>query len=149
MTRRPPKTAEEIMTRRVYTLSPEASVVDAAQTLLRLGYSGAPVTDEHGNVLGIFSEQDSLRVLTQAAYEGWPSGTVADHMTSEVDSVAPGDDLPAVSTHLSDGKHRRVLVIDDGRLLGVISRRDLIRALERVLAPSRPPTIYEIFNRPR
>lgn len=144
-----PKTAQDIMSRRVHALSPTATVVDAAHELLRLGYSGAPVTEPDGRLVGVFSEQDSLRVLTHAAYEGWPGGTVADHMTREVAAVAPGDDLATVSGRFAQTGHRRVLVVADGRVVGVIARRDLVRALYRMLAPERPQTVYEIFSKQR
>ena len=146
MTRRDAKRAEDIMTRRVYTLSPDASVESAAQALVRLGYSGAPVTDENGAVLGVFSEQDSLKVLAHAAYEGWPSGSVASHMTKHVETVAPKDDLSVISGRFAAGHHRRLLVVEDGRLLGLIARRDVVRALDRLLSPEQPPTVYEIFS---
>lgn len=150
MSRNEPKTAEEIMSRRVLALSPTAPVEEAAHTLLRRGYSGAPVTDEAGKVQGVFSEADSVRVLSQAVYEGWPGGTVAGHMTTELDTVRPDADLPQVASRFVESKHRRLLVVDDDNtVVGIITRSDLLRALDRMLEPERAPTTYELIGRNR
>ena len=128
------RSAREIMNRRVEALAPETPITAAVQTLMRRGYSGAPVVDGEGSLLGVLSEQECIRALAQSAYEGWPSGTVADSMRTDVASVGPGDDVFAVATLFTKEAQRRVFVVDGGRLLGMIARRELLRALDDMRA---------------
>ena len=139
--------AEDMMATRLFVFSPDASVKDATHMLLRQGISGAPVMGPGGMVLGVFSEYDSVRSLTQAVYADWPSGSVSDHMTRKVVSVPPDADLAAIAGRLTaDGAGRRVLVMDGEKLVGIITRRDLMRAFDHMLERARPRTTYELIS---
>jgi len=129
-----PRTAAEIMNRRVEGLAPDTPIAAAIHTLMRRGYSGAPVVDEAGKLLGVLSEQDCIGVLAASIYEGWPAGNVGDHMTREVEVAAAEEDVLAVAGRFAKGGHRRVFVVVDGHLAGMISRRDLLRALDEMRA---------------
>ncbi len=124
------------MTRRLEALSPDAPIPAAIHTLMRRGYSGAPVVDDAGRLVGVLSEHDCIRLLAESIYEGWPSGSVGDHMTAEVETVSPRDDVFAVSSRFAKGGCRRLFVVDDGRLAGMISRRDLLKAFDDMRAAS-------------
>jgi len=139
-------TAADIMTRRLIVLAPDASVKDATHTLLRRKLSGAPVTTPEGELQGVFSEHDSLRALTQAVYTDWPSGRVADHMTTALDTIGPDEDLAKVSQRLTEGNRRRLLVVAGSKLLGIITRSDLLRALDHMLDTGPTPTTYELIS---
>lgn len=121
--------ASEIMRRRLHKLSVDADLEQAIRELVEKGHSGAPVVDPSGRLVGVLSEYDCVSVLAQAAADKWPMGTVADRMTREVETVSPKDDVFALATRFSEGRHRRLLVVDAGKLVGLISRRDLLRAL--------------------
>ena len=131
-----PRAAREFMNPRVEALEPTAPITAAIHTLMRRGYAGAPVVDEEQRIVGVLSEQDCIRALADSIYEGWPSGTVADHMTGDVETVTPEEDVFAVASRFSQGGHRRVFVVEGGHLVGVIARRDLLRALEAMRAES-------------
>lgn len=128
------RSAREIMNRRVEGLAPETPITAAVQTLMRRGYSGAPVLDGEGSLVGLLSEQECIRALAQSAYEGWPGGTVADHMRTDVIAVEPHEDVFSVATRFTKDGHRRVFVVEEGRLLGMIARRELMRALDEMSA---------------
>lgn len=124
--------ARDYMTRSVATLSPDMNLLEAVQMLLERRISGAPVLDSTGNLVGILSEKDCLRAALNATYYGDLGGLVADHMQREVATVA--DDMPIfqVTRLFIDGQFRRYPVVRGHRLVGQISRRDVLRALRDV-----------------
>ncbi len=142
-------TAADIMISRVEAFSPETEIAAAVETLLSRGYSGAPVVDERGRPIGVLSEHDCVRVLASSLYEGWPTGTVADHMTKGAESVEEHADLLSVAQRFAEGHHRRLLVVREGKLTGLITRRDLMRTLDRMrqrAASSATPGTYELIQ---
>lgn len=129
----PRRKATEIMTRSVVTLEPGHDIYTAMRILLTRRISGAPVVDEGGNVVGILSEKDCLKVLAAEAYDGLPEGRVADFMTKPVESVLPDTSVYDIVGRFLHMPYRRLPVIDEqGRLLGQISRRDVLRAIESI-----------------
>lgn len=124
--------ASEIMNASVNCLGCDEPIEVAIRTLLRRGFSGAPVVDADGKLCGVVSERDCLRVLASAAFYNQPEGTVQAHMTREVISVEPTADLFRILSIFEDNAVRRVPVVEDGRVVGLITRRDLLRALSHV-----------------
>jgi len=121
--------AKDIMATRLVTLSPEMDVFDAIGLLLKNRISGAPVVDQQGNFLGIFSEKTSMQVLISAAYEQLPTCRVEAFMNKDPQRVIEeGTSLLAIAQLFLDTPYRRLEVLRDGRLLGQISRRDVLRA---------------------
>lgn len=144
-------TARDIMARRLQTLRADDDLEGAIRSLLKKSHSGAPVVDSSGALVGVLSEHDCVAVLAQAASDKWPLGNVSDRMTREVETVEPTEDVFALSTRFAQGHHRRLLVVDDGKLVGLISRRDLLRALasfeERASRAHRQSTYEAIEKR--
>ena len=132
MTHRKAVTAHDYMTRSVVTLNPEMNLLDAVEVLLDRRISGAPVVDSTGNLVGILSEQDCLRAALGATYYGDLGGLVSDHMQRVVATV--GDDTPIfdVARRFIEGHFRRYPVVHGHRLVGQISRRDVLRALHEL-----------------
>jgi CBS domain-containing protein len=142
-------TAADLMQRRLLTFAPDAKIEEAVRQLLSKGYAAAPVVDRDGRLVGIVSEHDCVRVLSEAVAEGWPSGLVRDQMTTQLETVSPEEDVLALSTRFTSGRHRRILVVDDGRLVGLVARRDLLRgleAMERERTRGRRKTTYEVLE---
>lgn len=127
----PDKTqASEIMRRKLVTVPPDMSVMDAVALLLKHEISGAPVLDGDGTLVGIMSELDCVKHISDAAMNRVPPKRVRDLMTAEVETVSPETTLLTLVHIFSERRFRRVPVVDAaGRLLGQISRRDLMRAL--------------------
>jgi CBS domain-containing protein len=147
-----PLTARDVMNTHVESLRPGVPIADAVQLLARRGYSGAPVVDEGGRLVGILSELDCLRVLAEAAYEGWPEGDVRGHMQKDVRSVSEETDLLTVCNAFVEDGVRRLPVLDrEGQLVGLITRRDLMRGLDALEERRRgkPLTTYELIARRR
>lgn len=144
-----PRIVQEIMNHRIEALSPDAEITGAIHTLIQRDFAAAPVVDADGSLLGILTEHDCIRVLAEAVYEGWPTGHVEDHMTRDIETVDPHEDVFAVATRFTKGRHRRLAVVDDGRLVGLVTRRDIVKALDtmRVEVDSEHrPTTYELIE---
>lgn len=122
-------TAREFMVKRPLTLQSKMDAFAAIDYLLRHRHCGALVVNEEGQYVGVFSQRTSLRVLVHAAYDQLPSTEVGAWMKSEPGRVtSPETDLLAVARRFMENSWRLLPVIEDGRLLGQISRCDVLRA---------------------
>ena len=92
--------------------------------------SGAPVLDDGGAVVGILSKKDCLKVAFGASYHMEWGGKVAEFMSTDVQSVAADTDIVEVAELFLASRFRRFPVMRDGALVGVITRHDVLRALE-------------------
>ncbi len=120
--------AEDIMTRDVVTVTPTCTLDDAVELMLNGRVSGLPVVDDQQRLVGIISEF-ALLVLTYDKNAG--DDTVAEHMTRAVTSV----DVAALLSDVADifilNRFRRVPVTCGDKLVGIISRRDLMRTAQQ------------------
>lgn len=132
-------TARDFMTKRLVTLSPEMDVLDAVQRLLKNRISGAPVVSGDGHYLGVFSEKCAMQVLLDAAYEQLPSNQIHFFMDTEAQTIEPDTQLLSIAQVFLLTSYRRLPVLEDGRLVGQVSRRDVMHASLDLLkqAPSR------------
>jgi CBS domain-containing protein len=120
----------DYMNREAVTLSPETHLFTAVDVLLAHRISGAPVVDALGNLLGVLSESDCLRGVLNGAYFEESCGTVVSLMSTSVETIDADADILQAAEHFVRHGRRRLPVIDQGRLVGQISRRDLLRALK-------------------
>lgn len=140
--------AGDVMTTSVVTVGPQTPVAEIIRQLLRLGISAVPVVDEHGGVLGLVSEGDLLRRAelgterTQSTWRSFFTGTsklagdyvrshgkvASDVMTREVICVGPGTTLDAIADLMEKHRIKRVPVVQERRLVGIVSRANLLRA---------------------
>jgi CBS domain-containing protein len=118
----------DYMATKLITFTPETSVVEAMGVLLDKRISGAPVVDSHGGLVGVLSEVDVLAVVIQDSYYNEDAGIVADYMKSDIDTVDPDSDIYALAERFHQEHRRRYPVVKNGRLVGQISRRDVLRA---------------------
>ncbi len=131
----------DFMVTRLLTLTPEMSIFEAMRRLLEHRFSGAPVVDAAGKLVGMLSEKDCLRVFASGAYYYDAGGTVSDFMTREVTTVDPDDELFKVADLFLSRSFRRLPVVEDGKLVGQISRRDVLLASLKICeeSPVKPP----------
>lgn len=147
--------AQDVMTRHLITASPHDTVGQVAQRMMDHGISGMPVVDELGRAIGMISESDLLRrpeLGTEKHQSGWlrfftPEAELAadyakthalrveDVMTTPVIAVAPTASLGDVVTLMERQGVRRVAVLDDERLVGMVSRSNLVQALTALAGP--------------
>lgn len=117
------------MTRDLMTLSPEQEINSAVHVLLKHGVSGAPVVDGDAKVVGILTEKDCLRAALEASYYRDWGKTVSAYMARDVITIEASIDILTACQVFLDGPYRRFPVIEEGRLVGLISRTDVLRAL--------------------
>ncbi|MBX9701540.1 MAG: CBS domain-containing protein [Acetobacteraceae bacterium] len=140
--------AQDIMTTGLLTLTPDLTVGQAARMLASRGVSGAPVVDEEGKLLGMLTEGDLIRRLAaerdkprswflglfgsapaQADHYARSHGRrVRDVMTTGIDSVAETTPVAEIAALLERRGIRRVPVLRDDKLVGIVSRADLLKA---------------------
>ncbi|MFD8498429.1 HPP family protein [Amycolatopsis sp. NPDC059657] len=119
--------ASEIMTSPAICTEPGTTVREAIVVLTEHGFAGLPVVGEDGQVVGVFTEFDALVGVRQAD----PDITVGNLMTSPVEVAEPDSDVAQIARRMLRDRLRCLPVVSDGRLVGVVSRRDLLRPLVR------------------
>jgi len=132
----------DVMSREVLTVGPETSAKYAAEAMAENGFAALPVVDDDRRLVGIVAEADVLRDRLPAdprlharrdasVDEGLPSPQVRGVMTTHVRTVLGTDDLSDVARLFVDDRLRSVPVLEDDRLAGIVSRRDLLRTIGR------------------
>ena len=125
-------TIDKIMTPNPVTIGPEATIGEAIELLLARRISGLPVIDSDGKLAGILTEF----ALLALAYDQEITGqTVQEHMTREVLTVDAEDPVNKVADLCIVHRVRRLPVVQDGRLVGLVARRDVLEALFNTPAP--------------
>jgi CBS domain-containing protein len=119
-------TAGAIMTADLVTVRPDASIEEAIDMLLNQQISGLPVVDDDGRLVGVITEFALLAVSYDRRVA---NHTVSQHMTRELITVDIDDPIHRIADLCIVHRVRRVPVLKDGRLVGVIARRDVLRAL--------------------
>jgi CBS domain-containing protein len=113
-------TAKDIMTREVITAPPTLPVKDLAMLLVKNQVSGVPVVDERGAIVGLVSEADII------AKKGADVQAIMSH---EVVSVSEGATVEEIARLMTKHRIKRVPVMKDGRLLGIVSRADIVNSI--------------------
>lgn len=139
----------DVMTKEVTTVSPDMSLKDVASILIDKGISGLPVVDADGTLLGVVSEADILAkerdpAGVNAGWLGWlldPQGpaaqlklearTAREAMTSPATTITPERPVYVAATEMIEQGFNRLPVVDDGKLVGIVTRADLVRAFVR------------------
>lgn len=121
---------KDYMTRTLVTFKPETDVLDAVHELVKHRIAGAPVVDDSGSLVGMLSELDCLKIALHAGYHGDWGGPVSDYMSDGVRTVDAEMSIIDLAQEFLESKYRRFPVMDKNRLIGQISRRDVLRALE-------------------
>ncbi len=116
--------AEDIMTAEVVTVGRQTCVYDAVEALLECGVTGLPVVEDDMTLVGMITEKDVLKLLPARIDE---SATVEQFMSHEVVSFEVDANLIEICECLIHSRFRRVPIVSQGKLKGVISRKDIIK----------------------
>ena len=145
LTPRPKLLAAQIMRRKLFTLKADASVYEAIELLLNKGISGAPVVDADYNLIGLLSDKDAIQALLRGIYDRLPTPSVGSVMRVQLTTVTADSDLLTIAHLFTKHAFRRLPVVDGQRLLGQISRRDLLRAMSEQLKGRNPYEASALF----
>ena len=121
--------ARDIMVKKLVTLDPGKDVFDAIQTLTKNKISGAPVVSKDGEFLGVFSEKCAMRVLIDGAYDQFPTTDIRSFMDSDPKTIDEEMSIYSIAQIFLSTDSRRLPVLNDGKLVGQVSRRDVMKAV--------------------
>ncbi len=121
--------AKDIMTTDLVTVRSQTPVYQAIQELMDNNITSLPVVDDDMTVVGIISEKDILKLLYDLEKDG---GTVADYMTEMAVSFDPEDNLLDICNCFMKNPFRRVSILSDGKLAGIINRTDIIKYILKI-----------------
>jgi CBS domain-containing protein len=124
------------MVTKLITFDPSDDVLDAVTTLLKHRISGAPVVEKDGRYLGVFSEKCGMQVILDAAYDQLPVRDVRSFMDTEAQTITPETLLLSVAQVFLLTPFRRLPVVENGKLLGQVSRRDVLKCWVDMIHPA-------------
>jgi len=113
-----------IMSTDVVSVARHTPITEVIELLVDRDITGIPVVNDDGSLAGIVTEKDILSLLADVRYA---SGTVEQYMTREVVAFDVEDDFIAICECLMKGDFRRVPILSEGKLVGIVSRHDIIR----------------------
>lgn len=119
------------------TVTPDMTIFEASHKILEHKLSGVCVVDADNNLLGVLSELDCLRAIVDKVYKegAEDAGVVADVMTHNVEVNHPHDNITNIASSMLDHKHRRRPVVIDGKLVGQVSCRQILKAIKEFAVP--------------
>ncbi|MBK6265835.1 CBS domain-containing protein [Marivirga sp. S37H4] len=124
-------TVSDYMATKLITFNELQSINEVMEILLRNKISGGPVVNENQELVGIISEGDCLKEIVRGKYNNTPRlpGLVKDHMATNIISIPPETNIFEAANMFLRLRFRRFPVLKDGKLVGQISQRDIMRAV--------------------
>ncbi len=119
----------DYMSGKLITFKPDTDIMDAVKILVENRITGAPVVNNHGELVGMLSEFDCLKVVLEAGYNDHPGGPVSELMTQDVETVDANMSIFDLTQMFLGSGFRRYPVTERNVLVGQVSRKDLLRAL--------------------
>jgi CBS domain-containing protein len=123
------RTVADIMATRLVTFSPDTNIHEAIRILLEKRISGAPVVDAGGALVGVLSKKDCLKIVLSSRYHDDRGGPVREFMNAPVETMDASLDLVSAAQHFLDSHFRRFPVLREGKLVGQVSRYDVLKGL--------------------
>lgn len=126
--------AKDFMTRKLITFNPDQPLYEIIQILIKNKISGGPVIDKNGALIGVISEGDCLKEVVKGKYNNSPQmmGVAKDYMTSDPVTVGPNENIFEIARLFLKLRLRRFPVLDNGKLVGQISQRDVMAAIQNL-----------------
>lgn len=123
-------TVSDYMTTDLITFTPNQSIEVVMQSLIKHRISGGPVVNEKNELIGIISEGDCIKQISESRYYNMPmqDQTIKKHMASNVETIDGNMNIFDAATKFLEAKRRRFPIVENGKLVGQISQKDLLKA---------------------
>lgn len=121
----------DYMTTKLITFRAEQSVQEVIETLIKNRISGGPVVNEKNELVGVISEGDCIKHISESKYYNMPLGsdhTVGSNMVSEVETIDKNMNIFDAANKFLSSKRRRFPIVENGKLIGQISQKDILKA---------------------
>ena len=125
-----PFRVRDYMTQKLITFRPEQSVEEVIEQLIRYKISGGPVVNDKNELVGIISEGDCIRHVSESRYHNLPgeNRTVEQHMAKDVATIDGDMNIFDAANKFLNDRRRRFPIVDNGVLVGQISQKDILKA---------------------
>mgnify|MGYP000211895325 FL=1 len=123
-------TVSDYMTTDLITFTPDQSIEVVMQSLIKHRISGGPVVNEKNELIGIISEGDCIKQISESRYYNMPmqDQTIEKHMASNVETIDGNMNIFDAATKFLEAKRRRFPIVENGKLVGQISQKDVLKA---------------------
>ena len=123
---------KEFMAKQLITFQSDTPIETAMESFLENKISGGPVLDDQGKLVGVLSEKDCMRTLFESSYYNNLGGFVKEYMSTDLKTINIHDTLSNVADEFIKSRFRRFPVMEGDKLVGQISRRDILRAIVKL-----------------
>jgi CBS domain-containing protein len=125
-----PLKVSDYMTTTLITFTPNQSIEDVMETLIKNRISGGPVVNEKHELVGIISEGDCIKQISESRYYNMPmqNDTIEKHMAMNVETIDGNMNIFDAATKFLEAKRRRFPIVENGKLVGQISQKDILKA---------------------
>lgn len=123
-------TVSDYMTRDLITFTPDQSIEVVMQSLIKHRISGGPVVNRNNELIGIISEGDCIKQISESRYYNMPmqDQTIEKHMAINVETIDGNMNIFDAATKFLEAKRRRFPIVENGKLVGQISQKDVLKA---------------------
>lgn len=125
-----PLKVSDYMTRNLITFTPDQSIESVMQALIKNRISGGPVINEKQELIGIISEGDCIKQISESRYYNMPmqDQTIEKHMINNVETIDGNMNIFDAAKKFLEAKRRRFPIVENGKLVGQISQKDVLKA---------------------
>jgi predicted transcriptional regulator len=122
-------TVRDCMSQSMILFNKNQSIIEVVDMLIKFRISGGPVVDDQKRVIGIISEGDCVKQISESRYYNMPmeDTSVEKYMSKEVDVMSPDVNLFDAAQLFLKSKRRRFPVVEDGKIIGIVSQKDILR----------------------
>ena len=125
-----PIKVKDYMTTNLITFKPDQSVEDVIDSLIKNRISGGPVVNNNNELIGIISEGDCIKQISESRYYNMPlnNNSVEKHMVTNVETIDGNMNIFDAASKFLESKRRRFPIVEHGKLIGQISQKDILKA---------------------
>ncbi len=122
-------TVRDCMSKNMVLFTKDQSVIEVVEKLIKHRISGGPVVDEDRRVIGVISEGDCIKQISESRYYNMPMEdvTIEKYMSKEVDTMSPEINLFDAANRFLVSKRRRFPVVENDKIIGIVSQKDILR----------------------